>query len=290
VPGIVSPWSATPGVASQNFWSGVFIADIVLVNGRPAHGVMVRRGTRISLTGTPGAGQTIADVTAGFIDDGVWVFQREDGTAFGTITTHGFIGGPPPPGAPALAANTNLAVTGGTGAYFGARGQMSSTPPASGNSGPRTTASVTEDPAKRRANGGNRSRFLLQLVPSERPEIILTAGGPAVVHARDGSPITPASPAARGEALTLYARGLGPISGTEMGQAFDASPRPVVNAPVDVYLGQTHVSALYAGGYPGSTDGYQVNFVVPETATPGMRPLQLSVGWVDSAPVEIAIR
>src|SRR5690348_3765816 len=46
VPGAVAPWSSTPGVFSRNFWSGAFVADIVMVNGRPAHGVMVRRGTR----------------------------------------------------------------------------------------------------------------------------------------------------------------------------------------------------------------------------------------------------
>ena len=103
LPGVIGPWSATPGVASRNFWSGVFIADIVLVNGRPAHGVMVRRGTRISLAASAGSGQAIADAAGNFIDDGVWVFQREDGTTFGTITTHGLIGGGPSQGAPALA-------------------------------------------------------------------------------------------------------------------------------------------------------------------------------------------
>jgi uncharacterized protein (TIGR03437 family) len=75
-----------------------------------------------------------------------------------------------------------------------------------------------------------------------------------------------------------------------MGQAFAASPQPLVNAPVEVNLDQARVTALYAGGYPGSTDAYQVNFVVPETVAPGTRQLQLSVGWVNSAPVEIAIR
>jgi uncharacterized protein (TIGR03437 family) len=291
LPGVVGPWSATPGVASRNFWSGVYIADIVLVNGRPARGVMVRRGTRISLAASAGSGQAIADAAGNFIDDGVWVFQREDGTTFGTITTHGLIGGGPSQGAPALAANTNLAVTGGTGAYYGARGQMTATPPASGNAGPRTQASITEDPANRRANGGSRSRFLLQLTPDERPEIALMAGGPAVVHGRDGSPVTAASPASRGEALTLYARGLGPTTpNVEIGQAFATSARAVVNAPVAIYLNQTRVDAIYAGGYPGSSDGYQVNFVVPDTAVPGTRSLQLSVAWVNSAPVEIAVK
>ena len=112
-----------------------------------------------------------------------------------------------------------------------------------------------------------------------------------MVHGRDGSPVTAANPAGRGEALTLYARGLGPTTpNVEIGQVFPASPGPVVNAPVDVYVNQTRVDALYAGGYPGSTDGYQVNFIMPDTVAPGTRSLQLSVAWVNSAPVEIAIR
>ena len=291
VPGVVGPWSATPGVASRNFWSGVYIADIVLVNGRPAHGVMVRHSTRMSLAVSAGSGQAIQDAAGNFIDDGVWVFQREDGTTFGTITTHGLIGGGPSQGAPALAANSNLAVTGGTGAYYGARGQMTATPPASGNAGPRTQASITEDPANRRANGGSRSRFLLQLTPDERPEIALMAGGPAVVHARDGSPVTAASPASRGEALTLYSTRVGtddPQRGNRSGIRREcASGRQCAGC----YLSQSDARRRdLCGGYPGSTDGYQVNFVVPDTAAPGTRSLQLSVAWVNSAPVEIAVK
>ena len=85
VPGTVAPWSSSPGAASRNFWSGVYIADIVLVNGRPARGVMVRRGTRISLAAGAAAGQAVADAPGNFIDDGVWVFQRQDGTPIGTV-------------------------------------------------------------------------------------------------------------------------------------------------------------------------------------------------------------
>ena len=95
----------------------------------------------------------------------------------------------------------------------------------------------------------------------------------------------------RGEALTLYARGLGPTTpNVEIGQAFAASARAVVNAPVAIYLNQTRVDAIYAGGYPGSSDGYQVNFVVPDTVAPGTASLRLGVAWVNSAPVEIVVK
>ena len=91
-PGLVPPWSG--GLPPRNFFSGVFIADIVSVNGRPARGVMVRRGTRVGLTTNQAAGQAISDTIRGFIDDGVWEIQSAEGAAIGTFTTHGFIGGP----------------------------------------------------------------------------------------------------------------------------------------------------------------------------------------------------
>jgi len=93
-PAVVPPWSGGP--SPRNFFSGVFIADIVSVNGQPARGVMVRRGTRVGLTTNQVPGQAIADTIRGFIDDGVWEIQTADGTAVGTFTTHGFIGGPAP--------------------------------------------------------------------------------------------------------------------------------------------------------------------------------------------------
>lgn len=84
-PGLVAPWSVSSAGPARNFWSLVYIADIVSVNGRPARGVMVRRGTRIGLTPNQAAGQAIADTTRGFIDDGVWEIQTADGTAVGTF-------------------------------------------------------------------------------------------------------------------------------------------------------------------------------------------------------------
>ena len=288
-PGVVAPWSVSAGGPARNFWSGVYIADIVSVNGRPARGVMVRRGTRIGLTTNLAAGQAIADTTRGFIDDGVWEIQTADGTAVGTFTTHGFIGGAPPPGAPPEASGTNLAVTGGTGAFYGARGQLVGAP-LTGNAGPRVQASVTEDPANRRTNGG-RSRFLVQLLPAARPEIIGTHAGPAIVHAGDGRPVTATNPAGRGEALTLYARGLGPTSpSVALGQLFGTASRHVAIGPVEVLINGASAEVTYAGGYPGAADAYQVNFVVPDGLTPGTAKLHLSSAYVSSSPAEIPVR
>jgi hypothetical protein len=68
-----------------------------------------------------------------------------------------------PAGAPASSARSNLIVTGGTCAFLGARGQA-------GQAGPWTPriASVIEDPANRRVNGGGVVSIVLQVLPVER--------------------------------------------------------------------------------------------------------------------------
>lgn len=87
-----------------------------------------------------------------------------DGTPIGTIFIHGLFGGAPAPGAPAVVACSNMIVTGGTGAFLGAREQ-------SGQTGPWTprVASVTEDPANRRVNAFcNSFRCFLRVPHSEK--------------------------------------------------------------------------------------------------------------------------
>ncbi len=281
-PAVVPPWSGGP--SPRNFFGGVFIADIVSVNGRPARGVMVRRGTRVGLTTNQAPGQAISDTIRGFIDDGVWEIQTADGAAIGTFTTHGFIGGPPPPGAPAAAAGTNLAVTGGTGAYFGVGGQLTGAP-VTGSPGTRVQASVTEDPANRRINGGNRSRFLVQLLPAFRPEIVVGHAGRAVFHAADGRPVTTGHPATVGEELTLYARSLGP----QLPSAAGGSGQ-LATGTLEVRIDGVVAEVTSAAVDPQTPDAYRINFVVPDGVMSPLATLTLSSAWVSSAPVQFPSR
>jgi uncharacterized protein (TIGR03437 family) len=281
-PAVVPPWSGGP--SPRNFFSGVFIADIVSVNGQPARGVMVRRGTRVGLTTNQVPGQAIADTIRGFIDDGVWEIQTADGTAVGTFTTHGFIGGPAPPGAPAAAAGTNLAVTGGTGAFFGVGGQLTAAP-VTGSPGTRVQASVREDPANRRINGGNRSRFLVQLLPAFRPEIVVAPGGRAVFHAADGRPVTTGHPATVGEALTLYARSLGP----QLPSAAGAGSQ-IATGAVQVVIDGLAADVISAAADPQRPDVYRINFVVPDGVLSPISTLSVSSAWVSSTPVQFPTR
>jgi uncharacterized protein (TIGR03437 family) len=214
--------------------------------------------------------------------------MQADGTPVGSISVSGFAGGPPPPGAPLAAKSHNAAVTGGTGAFLGVLGDFTSTDPP----GTEHVASVTEDPSNRRNYTTNATHhFILRLIPMTSPQVVATSNGPAIVHASDFSLVTPAKPAKPGEILSLIATGLGPTRpGVDPGQPFPASALQVVNSPVDVTVNGVGAQVLYAGGYPGSTNAYQVNFQLPSGITPGTANLQISAVWIPGPAVSLAVQ
>jgi hypothetical protein len=160
----------TPPIPSKNFISVIVIADITAVNGEPARGVKVDQAHTINLRPlpNPALGQAVADVNRAVITRSVWEILRPDGTVVGTIVSEGFGGGPPPPGAPSTQTASNEAIVGGTGAFLGARGQVG----VRGSPPPGRVASVRENPANRRLNGGDARNYVLQLIPPFGPELV----------------------------------------------------------------------------------------------------------------------
>ena len=201
-------WGRSPGPtvaapAPPAFGSQLLVIDIVAVNGRPAKGAVVTRITALNLRPFPTPGQAISDVNRSGVRDNIFEFVADDGTPIGSIMTSGLSGGGSPPGAPLTFPGNNVAIIGGTGAYLGMRGQVSSLMLLP-NSGTGRAASVSEDPANRRALGtGGVIRYVLHLVPMERPAI-------ASVFHSDFTPVSASSPARAGETLIVSATGLGP--------------------------------------------------------------------------------
>jgi uncharacterized protein (TIGR03437 family) len=270
----------------------VILGDIVAVNGRPVKGVWALRATDLFLTPTvgvqppnqpPQGRQAIADVQRGHIQDLVWDILDLDSNPIGTITASGFSRGPRAPGAPADVTLDALTITGGTGAFFGIRGQAGLV-----DLGSPRQATVVEAPANRRVLGGAKRSYLLQIIPMTTPEVAMTSSGPAVVHA-DSTFVSAARPAKAGEVITIYALGLGPTRGTvPFGTAFPQSPALVV-APVDVVANGLPAEILYTGGYPGSTDAYQINLRLPAGLAPGTAELKIHSAWIEGASVLIPI-
>ena len=285
-----NPERTRPGPAT-NFGTLIFIADIVAVNGRPARGMHLCRGLTLSMSPTPAPGQAIGDVIAVFGNllylDCVETILWPDGTLIGSITFRGLENTAPSPGAPLEQPRGSLVVTGGSGAFLGVRGQSG----ALASTGTGRQASITEDPSKRRTFGGGNTTLILHLIPMLRPETLMDASGPAVVHSGGLSMVTAAKPAKSGEILTLFASGLGPTRpGVGPGNPFTADPVQIVNSPVELTVNGKPAEVLYAGGYPGAVDGYQVNFKVPEDTTAGLAMLQLTSAWITGPGVKIAIQ
>jgi uncharacterized protein (TIGR03437 family) len=152
-------------------------------------------------------------------------------------------------------------------------------------------ASITEDPANRRLNGGGTQRYVVHLIPMESPEIALLPAGPAVTHSSDFSLVTAAKPATAGEILSLFARGLGPVTpGVDPGQPFPSSPLAIVNSPVEATVNGKAAEVLSAVGLPGAVDGYQVNFRMPPDTAKGPASIQVSVAWISGTAVGIAVQ
>ena len=267
------------------------VADIVSVNGQPVKGNAFEAISAPLITPNPTPGSSgIGDVNA-FPSPWDLIFLNLDGSLIGTIHIDGLGGPPRPPGAPSEITASAWTVTGGTGAFFGVRGYFQ--PVQDPVSGERRTTDC-EDPAYRRINadaGGNKRHPILYLVPPTQPQVIITANGPAVIHSSDGSLVTAAKPASAGEILSLFASGLGPTRpGVDPGQPFPAAPPQEVNSPVQVLVNGNSADVLYAGGYPGAVDGYQVNFRMLDGAGQGQASLQLTSAWIAGPTIKIPVQ
>jgi hypothetical protein len=260
-----------------SFGRSIGAGDIVSVNGQAVKGVAVVVFNGGIMSTTPAPGQVIADINLNPMTI-VWelTFVNLDGTRIGAVDISGSSG--------------QYTVTGGTGPFFGTRGTWSAAQdPVSGE---RTTSDC-EDPSYRRINadpGGNKRHGVLYLVPATPPQIVTTPNGPAITHSTDFSLVTASKPAAAGEILSLFATGLGPVRGVATGQPFPSNLPAPVNSPVQVMVNGNPAEVLGAVGYPGSVDGYQVNFRVPSDVPKGSTSIQVAAAWISSAPAGIAVQ
>jgi hypothetical protein len=287
----------TPAVTALIY--GLAIGDIVSVNGQPVKGTAMEtiNGPLIRPVMSPGT--AIGDYASGASATS-WelCFLNLDGTAIGTVHIDGngaaaAAGAPLVPGAPKEILYSTWAVTGGTGAFFGARGLWEAAQDSV--SGERRTTDC-EDPAYRRINadpGGNKRHGVLWLVPLEQPQIVVTGGVPAVYHS-DLTLVTAAKPAAAGEVLIAMATGLGPTRpGVDPGQPFPlfpGNPLQAVNSPVGVTVNQQPADVINAFGWPGLVDTYRVDLRVPDGTTAGQVSLQLSSAWIAGRAVNIPVQ
>jgi hypothetical protein len=262
---------------NQAFIASINVGDVRTVNGQPAKGLWSYHTTlAMPFRASPQPGQPIADMDSGGFIQCVWHILSPDGRYVGTLIDSGASPSP------------DHIVIGGSGAFQGMTGVHGMMQWLTAPRG----ASTSEDPANRRINGGGgKFRIVFYLYPRSRPNVVLTANGPAVTHG-DGKLVSTANPAQAGEILTLYASGLGPTTpAVDFGQPFpQTATLSKVNSPVEVRVNGQSAEVLYAGGYPGAVDAYQVNFRVPSGITSGTAALYLTSAWIPGSEVRIAIR
>jgi hypothetical protein len=279
-----------PRVVTPNFNRGSAIADIVAVNGQPVMGTFNAAYTYAFSRPAPVPGQAIADTLRNGLAVKTFEILKADGTQIGTILFTGLAGGSAPPGAPSTMTGVgNYVITGGTGAFLGARGQAGPAAPPAGTITSRF-ASMTEDPANRRSHGGGTQRYIVHLIPMSAPQVATSASGPAVFHS-DFSPVTAARPARSGEVLIVQATGLGPtVPGVDPGQPFPVAEIRPVNSPVAVTVNGQDVEVVNALGWPGLVDTYRVDFRAPAGMVAGTASVQLSAAWINGPAVRIAVQ
>lgn len=171
------PGITTPSISTREFIQQIGIADIQAVNGQPVTGLHTRVATGLYSSPAPRPGNAVADIARAASMEIRFEILKSDRTPIGTIVASGYFAGASPPGAPAGTA-ANFVVTGGTGAFLGVRGQMSAVPPSASGVSTQRNASITEDPANRRLNGGGAQQWVVHLIPMERPEILSECSAP----------------------------------------------------------------------------------------------------------------
>ena len=111
------------------------------------------------------------------------------------------------------------------------------------------------------------------------PGLAVLADNTVIAQHPDFSLVTAVSPAAAGEAITLYLVGMGATNpAVASGAASPAGPLASVTAPVTVTIGGRQASILFAGLTPGAVGLYQINLIVPSGLGAGQLPLVITQG------------
>ncbi|NDJ11560.1 MAG: peptidase S8 [Acidobacteriia bacterium] len=107
--------------------------------------------------------------------------------------------------------------------------------------------------------------------------------------------LTPTSVASPGQTISAYLTGDGDVSPTlatgdtpAQGTIVTRLPRP--RLPVSVTVGGIQAFVRFVGITPGVAGVTQLNFTVPDSVPPGTQPVVVSVGGVNSPPVNLQVQ
>jgi minor extracellular serine protease Vpr len=103
--------------------------------------------------------------------------------------------------------------------------------------------------------------------------------------------ITAANPAVRGQTITLYANGLGPVNNQPAsGDPAPSSPLATTTSIPAVTIGNQLAEVKFSGLTPTLPGLYQLNVAVPANISTGSQPISISIGGQTSRASTIPIR
>ena len=120
-----------------------------------------------------------------------------------------------------------------------------------------------------------------------------TGTGQGAILNEDGSPNSASHPAPRGSVISLFGTGEGLDSQQlPFGGLVISTPYPFAEQTVDVTIGGQPAEVPYAGSAPSLVQGVlQINVRIPEQATTGTVPVELTIGGVESTQtVTVAVQ
>jgi|HubBroStandDraft_1064217.scaffolds.fasta_scaffold99965_1 uncharacterized protein (TIGR03437 family) len=297
-----------PAPPAGNFFPLVVVADIASINGSPAKGLYISKN-RVTMsapalptTGFPPPGTNISAVDVTAFRHDVFKILGANGQPVGSIMASGLSSKEPDPGGPTTITGGGWAITGGTGAFLGVRGQMGAANVKLPPPPPLRMASIREDPSQRQkisaqnaATTTTKQTLALYLIPMVAPQIVGVYHSPV----GPGHPIVPVSasnPLKAGQTIVVYATGLGPVNpGVDPGSPFPSNPLAQVNSDVVVTFSPSPLGAAFpdipvganAAGFAGSINGYEVNVLVPHGLPGGPVNLRVSAAWIQGFPVGV---
>lgn len=119
-------------------------------------------------------------------------------------------------------------------------------------------------------------------LPDVHPGIfIVDAATPAILHAADWRLVTAANPAVKGEAVVIYATGLGDVKNRPaLGSPASDSPLSTTVFGPQVTVGGVAAQVLFSGLAPGFVALNQVNIRIPDTVPSGNLDLMMQLHYL----------
>ena len=244
----------------------------------------------IPIRPSPTTGQFIGDTTRGGFYEWNFEILHEDGRQIGSIRASGMGQGQPPPGATSAVRAASYAVIGGTGAFLGSAVIWAA---AVGRRHPLRCESLPQPKIQ--------PTDVCTVVDLSFKTCTFCPCSAQKSSRRRMGPRWCTPPISRSlQAPNLPGQGKSsaclPLDSAPRFRASNrASPLLLQRAtlsipPVEVLVNGKPAEVLYAGGYPGAVDRYQVNFRVPDGITAGMASVQLSSAWITGPEVKIPIQ